>query len=196
MQNFQNLIFDERRQDAIEPHHRYHKIQFKDITWDLSHLNSFVINFDPGVGFDLAIVVLFSCHCFSRALSAQEARLGIVCRKSLYDDGRELRILDESRYQLSRKFLPIMLDQLIDRKIQVLPRGNFLTFETYSAIQGDEKYAVFFDVKKDAHKRRRLLLRVQSAYGLKKFNARQLKAKKVRFSTLIKSVFECRSIRP
>jgi len=192
---FHNLISDESRQYAIEPHHRYKNIQFKDEIWDLSHLKPFAISFDPGTGFDLTIVILFSCHCFSRALSAQEARTGVVCKQSLYEDGREIRILDESRYQLSRIFLPGILHQLLDRKIQVLPTGNFLTFETYSVMQAEESYAVFFDVKKDPLKRKRLLLRVQSAYALKKLNARQIKAKKVRFSTLIKSVFESRPIR-
>jgi len=78
MQTFHNLISDESRQHAIEPHHRYKNIQFKDAIWDLSHLNPFAINFDPGIGFDLMIVILFSCHCFSRALTSQEARTGIL----------------------------------------------------------------------------------------------------------------------
>lgn len=194
MPSFHNLIFDDSHQDAVESHHKYQNIQFQGVTWDLSHLKRFVLSFDPGIGFDLMIVVLFSCHCFSRALSSQDKEVVIFSKESLYDDGRELRILDESRYQLSRKFLPGMLYQFIDRRIQVLPTGNFLTFETYTAMETEEKYAVFFDIKKDPFKRKRLLLRVQSAYGLERFTARQLKAKKVRFSTLIKSVFESRPI--
>lgn len=189
-----NLISDEIHQDAIESHHRYQHVQYKGVIWDLSHLNSFAMHVDPGLGFDVSVVVLFSCHCFSRALTVHESKEQMIFSQCLYDDGREIRILDESRYLLSRKFLPRIMRELIDRKIQVLPTANFLTIEMHRKNE-EEKYAVFFDVKKDVRKKKRILLRVQSAYLLEKFSFRQQKAKKVGFYTLIRSVYDCRPIR-
>lgn len=191
----QNLIFDAEHQDVMEKHHRYQQIRFKNEIWDLSHLNPFVIHFDPEIGFDLTIVVLFSCHCFSRSLNDRDVNIALDINNLLYDDGREVRVLDQTRYRLSRQFFPRIMHELAGRKIQVLATSNFLTFESLDTLSTDEKYVIFFDVKKDSRKKKRLLLRVQSAYALQKLNSRQVKAKKVRFSTLIKSAYECRPIR-
>ena len=58
-------------------------------------------------------------------------------------------------------------------------------------------YAVFFDVEKDNKRRRRLILRIQSAYLLTRgLTKRQKSAKKVGWNVLLKAAYENRAIRP
>ena len=54
--------------DAIEPHHRFCDVVYLGKPWDLSHLDPFAIRLDPGLGFAVDVVVLFTCHCFSHAI--------------------------------------------------------------------------------------------------------------------------------
>ncbi|CAB5082694.1 hypothetical protein IST4116A_02801 [Burkholderia cenocepacia] len=57
-------------------------------------------------------------------------------------------------------------------------------------------YAVFFEVSKDRIRKRRLILRVQSAYMLDGgLNRRQREARKVALRTLLRASLEGRKIR-
>ncbi|PZQ74314.1 MAG: hypothetical protein DI563_12615 [Variovorax paradoxus] len=72
---------------------------------------------------------------------------------------------------------------------------NYMTFE---AVDRDGKaacYSVFFEVRKDAARKKRILLRVQSAYLQDQLTQRQRRARKVNMTVLLKAVYEGRTIR-
>lgn len=183
--------------DAVEQHHRFSGVVYRGVPWDLAHLDAFALRVDPELGFTVDVVVLFSCHCFTHSLKWDGRPRSEIPREDLYVDGRETRVLSESRYQQSRRFLPKLVKELHRRKIQLAheEQRNFITLEEY-ADSGDVKfrYAVFFDVTKDRKRKRRLLLHVQSAYGLDVLSDRQKKAGKVRFVKLLRAAFEGRKI--
>jgi len=180
--------------DATSKHHKFIGIQHNNAAWDLTHLDSFVHRIDPGLGFEIDVVVLFSCHCFTRSISNSEI-FGAYKDQNIYDDGREIRALDSERYHLSKMYLPRLMRELSSRKIQVIAGANFVTFEDLGNIVPTERYAVFFEVTQDQRRRKRLLLRVQSAYRIESLSQRQQMAKKVKFKTLLKAAYEGRPIR-
>ena len=73
-------------------------------------------------------------------------------------------------------------------------RQNYFLVEEATADGGTVDYAIFFEVSRDG-KRRRLFLRIQTAYTGLRITARLRDAKKVRFNTLVKSVFERKPLR-
>ncbi len=183
--------------DAVESHHRFSGVVFRGVPWDLAHLDAFALRVDPELGFEVDVVVLFSCHCFTHSLKWDGWPFAEIPPEDIYDDGREIRVLNEIRYQQSKRFLPKLIKELHKRKIQLAheEQRNFITLEEYSD-SGDVKfrYAVFFDVTKDAKRKKRLLLHVQSAYTLDVVTDRQKKAGKVRFVKLLRAAFEGRKI--
>ena len=54
--------------DAIEPRHRFPEIIFRGETWDLRHLDAFALRIDPDLGFEVDVVMLFTCHCFTHSI--------------------------------------------------------------------------------------------------------------------------------
>jgi hypothetical protein len=174
--------------------HKFIGVQHNNIAWDLTHLDSFVYRVDPGLGFVIDIVVFFSCHCFTRSISNREI-FGAYKDENIYDDGREIRALDSERYQLSKMYLPRLMSELPNRTIQVIAGANFVTFEELDQLVPIERYAVFFEVSRDQLRKKRLLLRVQSAYRIDSLSHRQQMAKKVKFKTLLKAAYEGRPIR-
>lgn len=71
-----------------------------------------------------------------------------------------------------------------------------MTVEVKNEDGSELNYAVFFDVGKDQKRRRRLILRVQSAYCLAHgLTKRQKEAKKVNLDVLLKAAYEGRGIR-
>ena len=108
-------------------------------------------------------------------------------------DGSETRVLDRERYRLSRQYLPQIILELPTRHVQVADptRPNFVTFELPSMVAGEPpiRYAVFFEVKRDRKRKRRVLLRVQSAYILDEPGKRLLKADKMRFQVILKRAY-------
>lgn len=182
--------------DAVKGHHRFEALQFRGEAWDLTHLEPFVIRIDPDLGFEVDVVVLFSCHCFTRKLSDSD----FGSDGEIFDDGRERRVLDEVRYELSRQHLRELVRTMPQRRILVAaaPSGHASNFMTFDIVQdgAEQRYAVFFEVERDRAKgRRRVLLRVQSAYLVEKLTSRQKTAKKVSFKVLLKAAFEGRTIR-
>ena len=133
--------------------------------------------------------MLFSNHCFTRSLIQGEE----VDDTLIVMDGSEKRVLDKERYDLSRQYLPRLILELPKRHIQVADptRPNFVTFELSPTAPGADpvRYAVFFEVKKDSIRRKRMLLRVQSAYILDKPGKRLLKADKMRFQVVLKRAY-------
>ncbi len=176
--------------DAVTDDHKHAPRVFGDETWTFDHLQAFVIKIplEPTpknmVKFD--VVVLFSNHCFSR-----EVKPGEVVEESLIVmDGNIRRVMDKQRYELSLKHLPQLVHELATRHIRIADasRPNFVTLELQPANTGEGPlhYAMFFEVKKDRSRKRRLLLRVQSAYILENPSKRLLKAEKMRFHVILK----------
>ena len=183
--------------DAVDAHHRFENVQIDGMPLDLSHLEAFALRLDPGLGFEVDVVVLFSCHCFTHSILADHRAETEIPGAEIFDNGRERRVLDIERYHLSTQHLVSIVRDLHQRTIQVAGADapNFMTFEFIDADQVTKTYAVFFEVEKDSRRKRRLLLRIQSAYILDDLTQRQKKAGKVRFSVLLKAAYEGRRIR-
>ncbi|CAE6901205.1 hypothetical protein [Paraburkholderia domus] len=167
--------------------------------WDLSHLDSFAFKCDLGLSSVVTVLVMFSCHCFSHSF-ARDGRARIeIPNVEIYDDGREQRVLDLGRYELSKHLLRDLVMTLGERPIIVADeqQPNFMTLQKTNADGTTSLYAVFFEVEKDRARKQRLILRVQSAYLLEKaLTKRQRQAKKVAFKTLLRATYEGRKIRP
>lgn len=187
--------FMEPHLDVVEPHHRFESVQFNGVAWDLSHLEAFAFRLDPGLGFEIDVVVLFACHCFTHSLVGDGRREEDIPAEEIYYDGRERRVLSEIRYRLSQTHLARITRELPKRKIQVAKDANFMTFEFIDEDETAKRYAIFFEVEKDRKRKRRMLLRIQSAYILDALTERQKKAGKVGFNVLLKAAYEGRRIR-
>jgi hypothetical protein len=178
--------------------HRFPPITFAGKTWDMSHLDSFAFRCEIQPGLKVDVVILFSCHVFTHSLNRDARDPKAIPAAEIYDDGRERRVLDASRYELSCLLLRNMVQELPKRTITVASsdRNNYVTWEVHS--NGTKSvYAVYFEIKKDSTRKRRLVLRIQSAYLLEEgLPKRQQKAGKVSWSKLIKATYEGRKIRP
>lgn len=165
--------------------------------WDLSHLDPFAFRIDPGLGTVLTVVVVFSCHCFTHSFRRDTRARSEIPRHEIYDDGREQRVLDAQRYALSRQFLRAIATSLHTRRITIADRRqpNFVTLDTVNADGTVSQYAVFFETGKDRQRKRRMFVRIQSAYlldgGLTK---RQAVAGKVKFNTLLRTAYQGKKI--
>lgn len=106
--------------------------------------------------------------------------------------------MDPMRYELSRLFLRDIVSNLSNRHITVADekQPNFVTLEHVNANGTTSLYAIFFEVKKDNSRKRRLVLRVQSAYVLENgLTKRQMKGGKVGFETLLRATYLGKRIR-
>jgi len=177
--------------DAVEPRHRFPEVIFRGTRWDLRHLDAFALRIDPDLGFEVDVVVLFTCHCFTHSIK-RDVRVPLeIPPDEISEDGIERRVLSEERYDLSRKFLPGLVRDLAKRTIRYAGDNNlnYFTAEvTGSSAPG--VYAVFFEVLRDKRRKRRLLLYVQSAYRLEQLTNRLAKAGKVRFATLLRKTYQ------
>lgn len=187
-----------RHYDAVEAHHRFSGVTYLGTPWELAHLDAFALRIDPGIKRELDVVVLFSCHCFTKPFASDSRARALIPAGELYNNGREERVLCPKRYALSQRFLPQLVKELPTRTIQFAGQDplNFVTLELLDET-GKElgPYAVFFEVTKDSKRRGRLLLHVQSAYHLEVLTQRQAKAGKVKFDTLLRAAFEGRKIK-
>jgi hypothetical protein len=180
--------------DAVEDRNRFSGVTFNGTPWDLSHLNAFALRVQIEQDLIVDVVVLFSCHCFTHD-SKHDSRATIP-HGELYRDGWEQRVLDPERLRLSRLFLPRMIHELPTRQIRVVAdRENFFTLDVTDSNGQSVHYGVFFDVERDRRRKKRLLLRVQSAYPIAHLSKRQDKAGKVNFPVLIRAVYNGRTIR-
>jgi hypothetical protein len=176
--------------DAVTDDHKHSPLSFGDETWTFDHLRAFVmklpIELTPKNMVEIDVVVLFTNHCFSRELKPDE----VVDESFVVMDGSTRRVMDKQRYELSRRYLPQLVQELISRHIRIADptRPNFVTVELQPALTGQKPlyYAMFFEVKKDRTRKRRLLLRVQSAYILENPSKRLLNADKMRFHVILK----------
>lgn len=181
--------------EVVGAPHRFQGVSYRGVPWSLEHLDAFAIRLDPGLGFAIDVVVLFSCHCFSIGLDGRDP--SAIPRDDLYVEEREKRVLCPERYALSRKYFPQLITQLPNRRIYVASeqQQNFLTIETTDDAHGPGQYLVFFKPEKDSRRQKRVLLRVQSAYVVTALSRREAKARKVGFETMLKAVYENRKIK-
>jgi hypothetical protein len=177
--------------DAVEPRHRFPEVIFRGETWDLRHLDAFALRIDPDLGFEVDVVVLFTCHCFTHSMKRDARAPSEISADETYEDGIERRVLSKERYELSRKFLPDLIKDLGNRTIRYAGE-NSLNYFTAEVTGSDTPgmYAVFFEVQRDKRRKRRLLLNVQSAYRLEQLNNRLAKGGKVRFVTLLRKSYQ------
>jgi hypothetical protein len=185
----QTVVFEHA--DAIGHRHRFPEIVFRGEPWDLRHLNAFALRMDPGLGFDVDVVVLFTCHCFTHSIKKDACVPLEIPPGEIYEDEVEWRVLSKERYDLSRMFLPGLVKELAKRTIRYAGDGslNYFTAQmTGSKAPG--VYVIFFEVQRDKRRKRRLLLYVQSAYRLERLTHRLAKAGKVRFTILLRKTYQ------
>jgi len=174
--------------DAVDADHQHLSKAFDGQLWSFDHLKPFALRMDVplnGVGpVEIDVVVLFSNHCYSRELELGED----ANEAHIVTDGSIRRVMDAERYALSQAYLPALIHTLHERRIKP-SRENFVTLELAPSSAGGlpRNYVVFFDVKKDRRRKRRLLLRVKSAYVLDRpFTKREKDEKPVGFHVLLK----------
>lgn len=184
----------EEHADAIEAHHRFRTLQFNGAVWDFGHLDPFSFRCQLDANLIVDVVVLFSCHCFTHGRD-KDLRTEISIDE-LYADGKKTRVLNRQRYEMSKKFLPRMVAELFKRHIKVLggARPNYLTIESINQDGEEVLYTLFFEVLKDQRRKKRILLRVQSAYVVDSMTEAQKKARKVNFDVLLRAVYQGRTI--
>ena len=130
--------------------------------YDLNHLAPCTMQFErpakdgmPPVIY--SVDVNFSTHCFSRKIAPGESyEKALECF-----DGREVRLFDPARWELSH-YLPEILRQMGGKKCRHTGHGNYLSVEVLQQDGGIVEYDIFFRVRKPA--KRRLSLYVESAY--------------------------------
>ncbi|CDN90527.1 hypothetical protein [Hydrogenophaga intermedia] len=175
--------------------YRFSGVVYRGEAWNLSHLDPFAFRAALSETLMVDVVVLFSCHCFTHGLDHEDR--DDIPKDEWFMEGNVRRVLDPERYELSRRHLPTLIQQLHERHIKVLGGStqNFLTFETVDREGKAACYSVFFEVRKDAARKKRIILRVQSAYLLDELTQRQRNARKVNLNVLLKAVYDGRTIR-
>jgi len=179
--------------------HRFPSVNYKGQSWDLSHLDSFAFGCEVTKGNKIEVVVLFSCHCFTHSFKWELRQRHQIPLNEIYNDGTEERVLSPTRYELSLLLLRGMATELPKRRICIanIEQLNYMTWQLHNADGTQSIYAVFFDAERDAKRKGRVILRIQSGYVLDKgLTKRQKEAQKVSFSVLIKAAFEGRKIKP
>jgi len=177
--------------DVVEPRHRFPEIMFRGEAWDLRHLDAFALRMDPDLGFEVDVVVLFTCHCFTHSIKRDVRAPLEIPPDEIYGDDVEQRVLSKERYDLSRRFLPGLVKDLAKRTIRHAGDNslNYFTAEV-TGTKAPGMYVVFFEVLRDKRRKRRLLLCVQSAYRLERLTNRLEKGGKVRFATLLRKTYQ------
>jgi hypothetical protein len=192
-QHAQQVAVDE----PLEHTHRFGDISFRGVRWDLSHLDSFTFKTDLGLGTEITVLVLFSCHCFTHSLRWDTRPQGLIPVREIYDDGKEQRVLDPQRYELSRRFLRDVVMTMPSRRIVMADdrQPNFVTVESINADGTTSLYAIFFEARKDKSRKHRML-RIQSAYLLDEgLTKRQTSARRIGFTTLLRATYLGKKIR-
>lgn len=183
----------------VVPHTFPDSLLYRGDVWDLSHLKPFAIRVELEPELHADVVVLFSCHCFTSSVARDLRKKHEIPSNEIFDDGRESRVLDPVRYRLSKNHLVPLVKSLPKQKIIVANdvQQNLMTWEILTADGESLIYAIFFELDKDRTRKRRLILRVQSAYHLEAgLSKRQKGAKKVGWLTLLRAAHEGRKIRP
>ncbi len=175
--------------DAVESDNQHTSKEFEGEIWDFLHLQPFRLTKNVllnGCGIVVVdVIVLFSNHCYTRKIDKNDE---FINNCHIVMDGKESRVMDAKRYQLSRKHLPNLIKSLDKQKIRPSRENFFIVqLENEDPDKSDMKYVVFFDLKKDSRRKNRLLLRVKSAYVLEReLSKREQQEKRIKFDTLLK----------
>lgn len=175
---------------------RFEPVFFRGEQWDLSHLNPFAFREEIEPGLVVDVVVLFSCHCFTHGYEKDER--DVIPQDEVFMEGTVRRVLDRERWLLSMTHMPSLVQSLKSGPVRVLG-GALANYATFKGVDLDGQaiiYSVFFDVKKDQQRRKRLLLRIQSAYRLDGTTKRFEKAGKVNLLVLLRAIYAGRTIKP
>ncbi len=84
--------------------HRFTNVSYQGVSWDLTHLDSFVFKADMGADGELTVLVLFSCHCFSHSFHWDPRARSEIPDDEIHDDGKEQRVLNPRRYARRKNF--------------------------------------------------------------------------------------------
>ncbi|MFG0602491.1 hypothetical protein ACF8PL_19105 [Delftia sp. WSY_4] len=182
--------------DDVARGHRFPNVVYRGETWDLSHLDPYAFRAALKPDLTVDVLVLFSCHCFTH--DEQDDERPSVPREEIFMEGNVRRVLNPERWRLSRELLPGLEGHLRCQHIRVLGgvQDNYAIFTVTDSEGQTVNYSIFFEVIRDKSRRKRLLLRVQSAYVLDKPTRRQQKARKVNLDVLLLATYEGRKIRP
>jgi hypothetical protein len=131
--------------------------------YDLSHLDPSVVQYvQAGTDKEAAKVykvnVIYTQHCFTRDIPQS----GSYDKTLTCKDGRELRLFDVPRWELSKR-LPGIVRALAERPCQHAKENNFVTVEAVTEEGEAVEYDIFFVASK-AMRPGFINLVIQSAY--------------------------------
>lgn len=128
-------------------------------SYDFDHLKPLTLRVSPddkpGTKV-LAILVNFSCHCFTEGYDPSRPEL-------TYIHAGETRSFDKLRYALSLN-LHSIIRVIPDKKVLFTRETNYLIAETIDHSGQNVKYTIFFDLKKARDRWNDLVMTVESAY--------------------------------
>ncbi|SOE35291.1 hypothetical protein SAMN05216519_1271 [Delftia acidovorans] len=176
--------------DDVAREHRFQNVVYQGETWDLSHLEPYAFRAMLKDDLTVDVVVFFSCHCFTHA-EKRDNRPSVPAEE-IFMEGHVRRVLNPERWRLSRELLPGLDGLLRNQHIRVLggPLSNYAIFTATDTEGRTVNYGVFFVVTKDKERRKRLLLRVQSAYVVEELTPKLRKARKVNLNVLLLRTYE------
>lgn len=169
--------------------YRFPNVTFRGAEWSFGHLEPFAFREEIEPGLVVDVVVLFTSHCFTHS-RRKDTRTQVPVEE-IYWDGQEERVLNEQRYLLSKRYLRGLEALLRAQHARALggAQSNYATFTAMDKAGRPVHYAIFFEVNKDRKRKKRLLLRVQSAYVLDELTNRQKDARKVRLAILLRRAY-------
>ncbi|OWG18334.1 hypothetical protein KDK82_1813 [Delftia sp. K82] len=181
--------------DDVARGHRFSNVVYQGETWDLSHLDPYAFRAELKPDLTVDVVVFFSCHCFTHA-EKKDNRTSVPAEE-IFMEGHVRRVLNPERWRLSRELLPGLEGLLRNQQIRVLggPLSNYAIFTATDTEGRTVNYGVFFAVTKDRSRRKRILLRVQSAYVVEELTPKLQKARKVNLDVLLLATYEGRKIK-
>ncbi len=146
------------------------------VTYDLRHLNPFMISVTPAEGsLTYLVAVRFGCHAFTREWKGDETP------DFRFNNGSEVRCFCPVRHQLSRH-----LPDIVRRTASTGGRAyfdakhNYLLIDRLPELEGP--YAVFFTMERSKHPMADVAMFVISAYEKKRLPRN---IPKITFTTLV-----------
>ena len=158
--------------------------------YDLSHLDPSVVQYiQPGTDTVAAKVynvnVIYTQHCFTRDIP----RSGAYDQTLAHKDGKEVRLFDGGRWELSKR-QPGIVRALTERTCRHAKENNFVTVEAVTEDGDVLEYDIFFVASK-AMRPGYINLIIQSAY----LREQKQTGKRVSFLTILFSALSGKKLR-